>query len=458
MGYVFLSYSSKNIETAINVKNVLIKNGIEVWMAPECIEAGKNYTETIPAAIEGCFAFVLVLSAESQISQWVTRELDMALNRNRQVIPFHIDSSKMTDQYDFMLAGCQRIEAFSRMGDAFKDLLVKLNSLDQNDRFVHEDGTVHAEAGVLPQNDESLEVVVKTINADKKSDNRRRKWYPVIIAIAGVSVCLIVGIVIIVINVAKAVNKIDSGNLIANVSGSNVIIDKEDGESVTITLSGSGKEDAEDDGEDGEYVETVEEDEDDEEDDASDLSDLLAGSGLTGGSGSGSSGTSISGEDLLGFLAGLGGADLSDLLGVGVSTDEDDLTKYGYSDLFKVSSAKYVNAEFKDTARSAGNVDYEDSVVLITDGADASAGFTLDKDYSQFVAALYCPEELKDTDGTWKVILYLDEKPTGTYIMSADSEGELINVSIKGVKTIRIEVVYSGGKETGVLFTNAYIL
>jgi len=48
---VFISYSSKEYETANIVRQTLKSNKIKCWMAPESIPAGSNYSREIPKGI-----------------------------------------------------------------------------------------------------------------------------------------------------------------------------------------------------------------------------------------------------------------------------------------------------------------------------------------------------------------------------------------------------------------------
>lgn len=54
---IFISYSSRDYNTAETIRKVLENNGIECWMAPESIPMGSDYAREIPDAIEKCSAF-----------------------------------------------------------------------------------------------------------------------------------------------------------------------------------------------------------------------------------------------------------------------------------------------------------------------------------------------------------------------------------------------------------------
>lgn len=129
---VFISYSSKEIDIASQIRMVLEANGINCWMAPKSIPAGSDYGTEIPKAIERCKAFLLVLSEQSQQSQWVPKEVGMAIGLGKVVIPYHIDNSSITSAFNFYLTNSQRIDAYNSSSEAFRQLTDRINGLLNN--------------------------------------------------------------------------------------------------------------------------------------------------------------------------------------------------------------------------------------------------------------------------------------------------------------------------------------
>lgn len=132
---VFISYSSKDTDAANAVRMMLQNNGIDCWMAPESIAMGEDYSNAIPKAIEVCDLFLLILSANSQGSKWVPKELDSAISHNKPIIPFQIDSEALTTSFNFMLSNIQRIEAFYDLETSYAKLLAHIKiELDPHNR------------------------------------------------------------------------------------------------------------------------------------------------------------------------------------------------------------------------------------------------------------------------------------------------------------------------------------
>lgn len=120
---VFISYSSKDADAANAVRMVLQQNGIDCWMAPESIPMGGDYSNDIPDAIEKCDIFLLILSANSQNSNWVPKELDIAISNRKPVVPFQIDNEGIVKSFNFRLSNIQRIEAFHNLEKAYSNLI-----------------------------------------------------------------------------------------------------------------------------------------------------------------------------------------------------------------------------------------------------------------------------------------------------------------------------------------------
>ena len=150
---VFISYSSKEYDKANALKQVLEANEISCWMAPKSIPSGSDYSREIPKAIKSCEIFLLVLSEASQVSRWVPKELDNAINEGKIIIPFHTDESNLTDAFNFMLSNVQRIEAFNRLSDAYKQLIDQIKSFDDEKKTVNKKNVCPVSFNSIPGRD-----------------------------------------------------------------------------------------------------------------------------------------------------------------------------------------------------------------------------------------------------------------------------------------------------------------
>ena len=95
MGYVFISYSSKNKDVADAFRHLLRKNGIDNWMAPYDIPAGSEYAEVLYDSIAGCSCLLLLLTDVSQNSKWVKKEVNVAISNGKPVIPVKLEDVEL---------------------------------------------------------------------------------------------------------------------------------------------------------------------------------------------------------------------------------------------------------------------------------------------------------------------------------------------------------------------------
>jgi predicted RNA-binding Zn-ribbon protein involved in translation (DUF1610 family) len=109
-GYVFISYSSRNITFVSKLIAEMKKNNIPYWKAPEKIPPGSNYAKEIPRAIAGSTATILIVSKESQSSIWVEKEIDLAVCERKTIIPIMIDETPLNDMYRFYLNNVQMVQ------------------------------------------------------------------------------------------------------------------------------------------------------------------------------------------------------------------------------------------------------------------------------------------------------------------------------------------------------------
>ncbi|MCC8015598.1 MAG: toll/interleukin-1 receptor domain-containing protein [Eubacterium sp.] len=123
---IFISYSSNDFDKVNNVKHILEINGISCWMAPQSIPTGSSYAKEIPVAIRNCKVFLLMITSKSQESQWVSKEVSLALSECKCVMPFVIEDCILTDMFNFFLTDIQRYYAFDLKSDSLRELIERI--------------------------------------------------------------------------------------------------------------------------------------------------------------------------------------------------------------------------------------------------------------------------------------------------------------------------------------------
>ena len=95
MAKVFISYSRKDIGFVRKLAGDLEKAGYEVWWDLTDLRGGDDWLRVIPAAIESSDSFIVVLSPNSSISDWVKKEYTQALSSRKKIIPIMLATSSV---------------------------------------------------------------------------------------------------------------------------------------------------------------------------------------------------------------------------------------------------------------------------------------------------------------------------------------------------------------------------
>ena len=108
MSDIFISYSSKDRRKADQLTKRLIESGLSVWIDQSGIGAASSWSGEIVEAIEQCKALIVLLSPHSIKSKNVVREVALASERNKRIVPLDLDNVILTRDLAFFLAGLQR--------------------------------------------------------------------------------------------------------------------------------------------------------------------------------------------------------------------------------------------------------------------------------------------------------------------------------------------------------------
>lgn len=105
---IFISHKSDpDHPTALRIAQILKENGISYWIAPESIKGGKDYSLAIPPAINACEIMLLILTRDTAMSEHVRKEVMLAMNHHKTIIPLKIGEFELDDSYEYLLANVQ---------------------------------------------------------------------------------------------------------------------------------------------------------------------------------------------------------------------------------------------------------------------------------------------------------------------------------------------------------------
>ena len=109
---VFVSYSQADRECAFEIVARVEAHGIPAWIAPRDVSPSADWAAEIIDAIAAARVMVLVLSAGSNDSPQVRREVERAVNRQVRILPFRIDDVLPSKSLEYFLSTQHWLDAF----------------------------------------------------------------------------------------------------------------------------------------------------------------------------------------------------------------------------------------------------------------------------------------------------------------------------------------------------------
>ena len=99
----FFSYSSKEAAIVRHVQYFLENAGYSCCKLPDCLVPGMDYDESLIDAIEQSKAFFFFYSENTNESPWQLRELKLAREHDKLILPILLDRSLMSDRLEKIL-------------------------------------------------------------------------------------------------------------------------------------------------------------------------------------------------------------------------------------------------------------------------------------------------------------------------------------------------------------------
>ena len=121
MGDIFISYSSANREFALQVADRL-EQFFDVWIDREGIEGGMEWENAIVDGVTNCTVFIVIITPESNESDWVARETILAEQLKKHRIPI-----LLAGELPFRLLNVHYIDFQGDFEGGVRDLLEAIN-------------------------------------------------------------------------------------------------------------------------------------------------------------------------------------------------------------------------------------------------------------------------------------------------------------------------------------------
>jgi len=110
---VFISYSRENQKEVIKLVEYLREQGLGVWMDETDIHGATLWTKEIVEAIRACSLFILAISSHSTGSKNVVKELALASEREKIILPIYLEQCDIPETMEYQLAGIQNIAMYT---------------------------------------------------------------------------------------------------------------------------------------------------------------------------------------------------------------------------------------------------------------------------------------------------------------------------------------------------------
>ena len=107
---VFISYSRKDKEVVNEFASKLKSHGYNIWMDVDGIESGDAFKVKIVNAIRNSSLFLFFSSKASNKSEWTVKEVNVAVNMHKPIIPIKLDDCIYNDSILFDLSGMDYID------------------------------------------------------------------------------------------------------------------------------------------------------------------------------------------------------------------------------------------------------------------------------------------------------------------------------------------------------------
>jgi hypothetical protein len=110
---VFISHSTRNKSVADAVCAALEHAGIRCWVAPRDVLPGRSFAGEITRAINQSKAMVLIFSSDSNNSEQILREVQLAANAHLHIIQFRIEDVTPNDDLQYYLSTPHWLDAMT---------------------------------------------------------------------------------------------------------------------------------------------------------------------------------------------------------------------------------------------------------------------------------------------------------------------------------------------------------
>ncbi|MDP4230575.1 MAG: FlgO family outer membrane protein [Bacteroidota bacterium] len=134
MSDIFISYSRHDSEQAKVLAGRLRAAGANVWMDSTTLTAAETWSAEIVGAINRCDVFLLLLSPTAVVSHNVNKEVSLASEKRKMIVPIMLERCELSEAMEYALAGLQHVKIWDEEGleRAFAKIGITGSGFSQN--------------------------------------------------------------------------------------------------------------------------------------------------------------------------------------------------------------------------------------------------------------------------------------------------------------------------------------
>jgi hypothetical protein len=125
--FLFVSHVAEDRTAALEVVDELERRGVRCWIAPRNVRPGSRFDDEISDALDNCRAMLLIFSENCNKSEYVHREVTVAGDSQKIIIPFRIEDAHPRRGLRVRLSDLHWIDGFASRERAIDELVSEFN-------------------------------------------------------------------------------------------------------------------------------------------------------------------------------------------------------------------------------------------------------------------------------------------------------------------------------------------